>query len=275
MTHIYGIDVSSNQPKSICKSVSYDFAIVKIGGNPHGYAWDYQNPFAQTQLDDAYKRCGCVGGYWFLYGKSATKEADTFVDAVKRLGYLGKCVLAADYEADALKKGAAWLKQFCERVTEKAGYKPIIYASGSVIESQKLRKLGYELWCANYYLGDKRINGYNTKGMKKYIASAKLWQFTENGYLDGYSGRLDLNRFDGTKSDWLKLTGQKKAKAPKYQKYVVRVNTALNFRAEPSTKAEITRARTNGRVIYVDKIKNGWAHTQEGDWCSAKYIERA
>lgn len=272
---LYGIDVSSNQPKNICQKVEYDFAIVKIGGNPHGYSWDYINPYAKNQLDDAYKKTKCVGAYWFCYGlKDYRLEADLFVKTVKQYKYLGKCLLVVDYEADALDRGATWLRLFCERVTEKAGYKPIIYASASVIERHGLRKLGYELWCANYYLNDKKINGYTTKGMKKAVASARLWQFTEHGYLSGYGSRLDLNRFDGTKADWKLLAGGKKDKAPKYTEYKVNVKTFLNFREEPTTKAPITRARMNGRKVYVDKIVNGWAHTKAGDWCSAKYLKK-
>lgn len=204
-----GIDVSSNQPKDICNKVSYDFAIVKMSGNPQGYSWNYVNPYAATQAKQAYSKTGCVGLYHFTWGKDANTEADFFVEQVKKLGYLKKAVLVIDYEAQAVELGRKWVKKFADRVKAKAGYSPVIYASGSVIVSQKLFDLGYPIWCANYYKGYADISGYNTSGMKIYSGCEKsvLWQFTSSGYLPGYGSPLDLNVFYGDKNDWKKLAG--------------------------------------------------------------------
>ena len=38
MTVLYGPDVSSNQPSNIFSKIKYDFGIVKMSGNPQGYA---------------------------------------------------------------------------------------------------------------------------------------------------------------------------------------------------------------------------------------------
>lgn len=277
MSKMHGPDVSSNNPENILSKIDYDFAIVKAGGNPHGYKWDYVNPYAKQQMKDAYKKCGLVGMYWFCYGKSnANVEADKFVSVVKSLGYLGKCILVVDYEADALAKGRAWVKKFCQRVEKKAGYAPVIYSSGSVIKSQKLESLGYPLWCANYSKGSNRIDGYDTSGCTKMVKSAVLWQFTDHGYLKGYSGRLDLNEFYGSRADWLKLAGRKqateeskKASSAKSVQYIVTASR-LNVRSRRSTlTGKVVATLKRGAKVKLKNVKknsagNTWAEIAEG-----------
>lgn len=278
--YLYGVDVSSNQDADVLTRISYDFAIVKMGGNPHGYKWDYINPYAKQQVTDALNISGCAGLYWFCYGKlNAHKEADKFVSEVEKLGLVGKVALVADYEADALKKGAKWLDRFCKRVIEKTGTTPIVYASASVIKSQKLDALGYPLWSANYYY-DHLIQGYDTSGMRCDYPDALIWQFTNRGRLAGYNGTLDMNRFKGTKADWQALTkgkAQKPAtseKKPSYVKYKVIAKAGLNCRRKAGTGNPITRTLSYGTTVYVSEIVNGWAHTKKGDWCCAKYLEK-
>lgn len=216
-TKLYGIDVSSNQPERICNMVKYDFAIIKASGNPHGYRWNYVNEFAERQAADVIAHKKKLGFYGFTYGRDDPREeADLLVSTVKKLGYLRKAILVIDYEAQALEKGRAWVKKYADRVKAKAGYSPVIYASGSVITSQRLFELGYPIWCANYYNGYDEIAGYDTSTMKIYQGCEKsvLWQFTSTGYLDGYDAPLDLNVFFGTADDWDKLAGVKKGTSP-------------------------------------------------------------
>lgn len=212
---LYGIDVSSNQPENVVAKAKCDFAIVKMSGNPQDYAWDYVNPYAKTQAADAMRKNGRLGLYHFTWGKSANTEADFFVEQVRKLGYVGKAVLVIDYEAQAVGLGRNWVKRFADRVKERTGVKPVIYASGSVIVEQNLFGLGYPIWCANYSKGYDRINGYNTSGCTIYpgCEQAVLWQYTSQGYVSGYSGPLDCNVFFGTASDWLALA--KKSSDPK------------------------------------------------------------
>lgn len=213
---MFGIDVSSNQPRNVCATAQHDFAIVKMSGNPHGYAWNYVNPYAKQQMDDAYKKHGRVGLYHFAYGKQAEVEAEFFVEQVKKLGYLGKAILALDYEADAVSKGQTWVKKFCDKVRQLAGYSPIIYASGSVIVDQNLFSIGYPIWCASYYKGYVPVNGRSTNGLKIYSGCEKsiMWQFTSVGRVNGYDGAMDCNVFYGNDADWHALHGAKPAAKP-------------------------------------------------------------
>lgn len=215
---LFGIDVSSNQPERIVRDVVNDFAIVKMSGNPNadGVAWNYVNPYAAQQAKDAVFKHGLLGFYHFTYGIQATTEADFFVEQVKKLGYLGKAMLVIDYEAGALSKGQTWVKKLADRVKEKAGYAPVIYASGGVIVSQNLFSLGYPIWCANYYNGYDEVYGYDTSGMKIYPGCEKavMWQFTSEGILSGYDDTLDLDVFFGGKDAFKKLMGPQAASQP-------------------------------------------------------------
>ena len=214
---LYGIDVSSNQPANIVNLVPNDFAIVKMSGNPQGYDWDYVNPYAKQQAADAMRKHGRLGLYHFTWGKSANTEADFFVEQVRNLGYIGKAVLVIDYEAQAVELGRNWVKRFADRILDRTGVKPVIYASGSVIVAQNLMALGYPIWCANYARGYDRIDGYSTSGCKIYGGCEKsvLWQYTSQGYLKGYDAPLDCNVFFGTSSDWMKLAAKSSGTKPK------------------------------------------------------------
>lgn len=213
---LFGIDVSSNQDERVVRDAQNDFAIVKVSGNPHGYAWNYVNPYAAQQLKDGMSKNGLVGGYHFTYGKDAVEEADFFVEQFKKLGLEGKCWPVIDYEAQALGLGAAWLKKFADRVYKKLGVKPLVYASGSVIVEQDLFSLGYPIWCANYYNGYDEVDGRSTAGMKIYPGCEKsvMWQFTSQGKVKGYSGLLDCDVYFGTAADFKKNYGKSSIPTP-------------------------------------------------------------
>ena len=278
-TNLYGIDVSGHQPKDITNKVSYDFAVVKVSGNPNqkNYKWNYTNASAKSQLDYAYKKTGLVGCYHFTYGlKDFTKEADFFVEQVKALGYLNKAVLVVDYEGTATKQGRTWIRKFCDRVKEKAGYAPILYSYGAAIKEQNLGSLGYPIWCANYFKGYDKIKGYTTAGMKIAYEKAKVWQFTSNCILPGYDSGLDANVFFGTKTEWKKLANitttskstKKKTETEKISKtYKVISTDGMNVRKSYTVssaklltlkyKEEFKAIKKHGNWVYAEKY-NGW-----------------
>ena len=59
------------------------------------------------------------------------------------------------------------------------------------------------MWCANYYKGYEAMYGWSTKGCTIYSGCEKsvLWQYTSQGFIDGYNSPLDCNAFYGSKSD--------------------------------------------------------------------------
>ncbi len=215
MTKLYGIDVSSNQSARVVRDAQNDFAIVKMSGNPQSYAWNYVNEFAAQQAADAMKKHGLLGLYHFTWGKQAEVEAEFFIKQVEKLGYLGKAMLVIDYEAQALERGQTWVGKFAKRVHELASYKPVIYASGSVIVSQNLFSLGYPIWCANYPIGYDAISGYNPQGaLYPGCEKAIMWQYTSQGYINGYDAPLDCNVFYGNAAKFRSYMGKSSTPAP-------------------------------------------------------------
>lgn len=244
---LFGIDVSSNQPKRIVRDVANDFAIVKMCGNPptdgngNPLAWNYVNEHAKQQASDAVSKHGLLGLYHLTYGKQAEVEAEFFVKCVKELGYLGKAMLVIDYEDDALNRGQTWVNKLAKRVEELAGYKPVIYAQGSAITSQNLFSLGFPIWCANYYRGYESVYGYDTSGMSIYggCEKAVMWQFTSQGFLGGYDGPLDLDEFFGTAADFKALMGPQGASGGGSDKPSAKLEVDGAF--GPKTKSELQR----------------------------------
>ena len=283
---LYGIDVSSNQPASIVRDVQNDFAIVKLSGNPHGYSWDYVNGSFDQQYGDAVKLGKKPGAYHFTYGlDDPLREADFFIEQAKKHGILGKCMLVIDYEADALEKGRGWVKKFADRVKSKAGYSPVIYASGSVIVAQKLGDLGYPLWCANYYRGYEAIDGYDTSGMNIYPGcdASILWQFTSQGYLKGYDGPLDMDVFFGSGSDWdgycsgktASKSGNKVSSDYKSGTYEVKVDGVAARKQRTVTAASVAKFKKGKRFRLVTLMENKYGNVWgriEGGVYSGRYI---
>ncbi len=182
---MHGIDVSNWQPSNITALVDYDFAIIKATEGT-----GYVSPTCDQQYQLAKSKGKGLGVYHFLSGYDPTAEADYFINNVQ--GYLGEAILVLDYEAGAVNCGREWLRKVIQRVKERSKVSPIVYASQSVVTSQKLDKLCQEedcgLWVANY--------GLNTGGgyrEAEQLNGSVIRQYTSRGRLNGYGGDLDLN----------------------------------------------------------------------------------
>ena len=155
------------------------------------------------------------GVYHFLDTGDAKTEAEHFYNIVKP--YIGKAIPIADYEGDALYKGAVWLRQFLERFRELSGVRCMIYCSLSVCKT--LTGLtDYPLWVAQY-ADNKTVNGFLDhpwqSGSVAPWTSYVMHQYTSCGRLTGYNGSLDFDLFYGTVDDWNKLCeGKQSAPTP-------------------------------------------------------------
>ena len=228
---LYGIDIASYQESLVPKKMTTtDFIIVKAtGGN------SYTNPCYKSHADATLKAGKLLGFYHFAceYGHTLTaqQEADYFLKAVKP--YVGKATLWLDFEMDALDYyTVAWCKEWLDTVKKATGCTPGIYMSKSVANSRDWSIVkDYPLWVAQY--PNYEPMGYTSKPWTDYSGygawkSPTIFQYTSSGDIAGYDGRLDLNLFYGSKSDWEKLAGakstaqttEKKAEKPKWQKMV-------------------------------------------------------
>lgn len=186
-----GVDVSLYQENvdfDRLKEQHIDFVYIKATeGSTH-----VDNSFSR-KWEDA-KKAGLPAGayHYFTYSQSGALQAENFIKTVGDLkGYL---IPAIDMELsmeevynppekDTVVRG---LKAFVAILEEKYKVKPIIYARKDYYEKYlKDDFADYPKWVTNYYL----------PAFLDYGEEWTIWQYTDKGRLDGYSGEynIDLN----------------------------------------------------------------------------------
>ena len=190
-----GIDISGWQKGINLERVPFDFAIVK--------ATEGIRIVSETCDDFCNIILGlgrCLGLYHYANGGDYRKEADFFLNKVKK--YIGRAMLCLDWESKGNsqfgKADREWVKNWCDYVFEKTGIKPIIYVSKSY--SSMLEGLGYEFWIAQY--ANNKPTGYQQSPWNEGAYQCLIRQYASTGRLNGYNGNLDLDKFYGTASDW-------------------------------------------------------------------------
>ncbi len=187
-----GIDISVWQGKvdfEKVKAAGIEFVMIRAG-------------FGGGNVDERFHRnvseCNRLGipcgVYWFSYAlsvKDAVEEARHCLDTI--LGYKIDYPVCIDFEYDstryATEKGTKVDKKFvtevicafCEDI-EKAGYRAGVYTnydySRNMIDMNAVSK--YALWYARYNDSCER-------------ADADIWQYSNQGRVDGIAGDVDLN----------------------------------------------------------------------------------
>lgn len=203
-----GIDISNWQPDIDLSKITADFVIMKAT-----QGIDYVSPVCETQYQGAVKSGKLRGVYHYADGSGAVNEAKWFLSNIK--GYLGETVLFLDWEGDVTSKGVSYAKTFLDYVYEQTGIHPIIYMSKSVTNAYNWSSVSkdYALWCAQYWSNE--LTGYQDDPWTDTTpfgswGYATLYQYTSHGALSGYTSRLDLDKFYGSQSNWLKFAGSDK-----------------------------------------------------------------
>lgn len=149
--------------------------------------------------------------------------------------------------------------------------KPLFYTYTAVLNSYNFSSIAnadYGLWVANY--GSDAQQGYSQPNppASPYWKSTVMYQYTSNGRLTGWSGRLDLNVFYGDKKTWDAYAGIKSSDSspnpstPVSPKPSVDPTTAgggysiLQDSKFPQNKAHLDRFGPVGSKLVVE----GW-HT--------------
>ena len=76
---------------------------------------------------------------------------------------------------------------------ERTGYKAVIYASSSWFRNQLAGLNEFEKWVAHWPTKNGKQTGNNTNPDGENANNCAIWQFTSDGKLNGYGGRLDMN----------------------------------------------------------------------------------
>lgn len=205
-----GIDISSWQAGIDLYNVDADFVIVKATGGTL-----YDNPYFHEMADAVLASGKLLGIYHFAgdgSGGSARQEADHFFSAVEP--YRGKFVPVLDWEAEATSWPTSWAREWLDIVAAETGATPWFYTYLSYVQSHQAEcgdVCMYPLWLAAYYNGYQAMNYIDNPPL---YGSTVPWnemacyQYSSTGYVSGYGARLDINRFYGTREDWLAMCGQ-------------------------------------------------------------------
>lgn len=205
-----GIDISHYQPLTVSRDCPYDFAIIKategIGHTDVACDGHYQTAKRRGKLRGVYhfaredKNPGTTG---------ARKEAAYF--AKETLGYQkdGDCLFILDHECKNMT--ATWALEFAREFQRLTGSKIVLYGSRAQICKTSFKVMtDYPLWVAAYGTNAAQ-SGYTPSRKPGTITPwtiVTLYQYTSNGHLAGYTGRLDLDVFYGTEKTWKLLAAK-------------------------------------------------------------------
>lgn len=200
-----GVDVSNWQCNIDTGALDADFVVAGatwgVGGLTNMCLTNGVNRAANYQLGRAMDTGKSVGVYHYAMGNDARREADFYVDNVK--GYVGRAVLALDWESqDNPQFGdGAWIDVWVRRVYERTHVWPVIYLQASALGQLS----GYVrehcgVWVAQY--ASNAATGWQSRPWNYGVYGEAMRQYTSNGYVYGYAGRLDLNYFRGERWQW-------------------------------------------------------------------------
>ena len=192
---VRGIDVSHRQTE-------IDWARVAAAGVQFCYVKATEGEgLKDIQFRDYFdnaKAAGLLPGayHFFRPGKDAEAQAESFLHVVSTLSP-GDLPPVLDVEVGTSQNAASivnGIQTWVEAVENVLGRQPILYTYPS-FWTQTLRGStrfsGYLLWVAHY-------TAKPTPTLPKGFDDFAFWQFTEQGQVDGVTGKVDLNRFNGS-----------------------------------------------------------------------------
>ena len=203
-----GIDISNYQNDLDLAAIDCDFVILKATEGAGVTDASFYRNFARAQ--SLGKK---VGFYHFARPiNTPYEDAEYFYEHTKQYFHQGIPVL--DWEAEHM-WDVGWAKTWLDYIYSRTGVKPLIYMSQSTANDydwSSVVNAGYKLWIARY---NNTYANYNydlsaagPAPYSKYWPNYTMWQYTDQGRLNGYRLKLDLNVFYGTKDYWDQLAGK-------------------------------------------------------------------
>ena len=190
-----GVDWSSHQSVTAPCNVAADFGIVKVNQGT------YVNPYWKTQASCIVTKGEGIGLYDYASGMNPESEADIFVSLAS--DYIGRAVLVLDWERyqNAAFGNSDWIRRWVNRVHDRTHVWPMVYTSRAwVYQIPEDVRANCGLWVAQY--ANNYATGYQAQPWNVGASGEAMIQYTSHGWLDGYSGYLDLNLFLGERWQW-------------------------------------------------------------------------
>jgi GH25 family lysozyme M1 (1,4-beta-N-acetylmuramidase) len=200
-----GVDVSNWQCDIDTGAVDADFIVAGatwgIGGFNNTCLVNGVNQAANYQLGRATNSGKSIGVYHYAMGRDANAEADFFIDNVR--GYVGNAVLVLDWESQDNPQfgNGAWIETWVRHVHDRTQVWPIVYVQASALgQLTSFVREHCGVWVAQY--ASMAVTGYQETPWLYGAYGEAMRQYTSNGYVSGYAGRLDLNYFRGERWQW-------------------------------------------------------------------------
>ena len=223
---VSGIDVSGwqhpgysgyDRPGWVCDCDSIDWG--RVAGAGHQFAiikateaTDYVNPYFDSDTRQARANGLVVGAYHYarpaLPMSTANQQARHYVRITGKQRAFRTLPPVLDIETTGgltPDQVAVWSQRWLDEVQALTGRTPMIYSYDSFLKTSLGRIehfAGYPLWLARYRTTPPPdLPGAWSKW--------DLWQHTSKGAVPGITGNVDLNWFNGSRADLLRLAGGK------------------------------------------------------------------
>lgn len=200
-----GVDVSNWQCDIDTYALDADFVVAGatwgVGGFNNMCLINGVNQAANYQLGRAVGSGKSIGVYHYAMGRDANAEADFFIDNVR--GYVGNAVLVLDWESQDNPQfgNGAWVETWVRHVHDRTQVWPIVYVQASALgQLTSYVRVHCGVWVAQY--ASMAVTGYQDTPWLYGAYGEAMRQYTSNGYVSGYVGRLDLNYFRGERWQW-------------------------------------------------------------------------
>lgn len=200
-----GVDVSNWQCDIDTGAVDADFIVAGatwgVGGFNNVCLTNGVNQAANYQLGRATNSGKSIGVYHYAMGRDVNAEADFFIDNVR--GYVGNAVLVLDWESQDNPQfgNGAWIETWVRHVHDRTQVWPIVYVQASALgQLTSFVREHCGVWVAQY--ASMAVTGYQETPWLYGAYGEAMRQYTSNGYVPGYAGRLDLNYFRGERWQW-------------------------------------------------------------------------
>jgi lysozyme len=240
---VKGIDVSvwqGNIDWAKVKGAGIDFAIARISDGLNSPDSKFDQNWSGMKANGIVR-----GAYQFFEpGQDPIAQADM---VIAKLGVIpaGDLPATLDVEVTGGQSAATIatkIKQWADHVTVGTGKAPMIYTSpgfwnGSVATTQ----FGYlPLWAAHW--------GVSCPNLSSGWSDWKVWQYADNGTVNGISGAVDLDEFNGDLAALHTFAGQSADWGAKYvdQSWPF-ATTTMNMTVNQVVDASLTLKNTGGK----------------------------
>ena len=264
-----GVDIASYQSGiNPARLSTTDFVIVKFTQGT-----SYLNPYADRQYSEAKAAGKLLGAYHYGAGRSATAEAQYFVNCLG--SRVGECILALDWEgkqnsAFGTGKDVTWCKTFLDEVLRLTGVRPLIYMSKSVCRRYNWSPVAqnYPLWCAQY--GSNAKTDYQSSpwtdnnGFGAWDKDT-IRQYSSHGRITGYNDEIDIDLAYMSAEQWRAMAGGKVQPATQGQREAIVSEAISHIGVKEGT---VLHHKIIDRYNSRKPLPRGYAVKYTDPWCA-------